>query len=192
LVSNSAEGLSTASFKPASYAFLGVVAFVSMAADLVSKGWAKARLSGFDGKSGAKHLTVMKDRFDFIYAQNPGGAWSFLRGVPDGLRRPFFLVVSVAAIVFIVSMYRRIRPEQRALRWGLPLALGGALGNLVDRIRYGYVIDFIDFYLKSGGRERHWPTFNVADVAIVVGVGLMALDMLFSRRADSIVTDRAA
>lgn len=169
--------------KPASYVLLTVVAVVSLAADLGSKAWAKARLSGFDPKlPGARHVQVIKDHADFIFAQNPGGAWSFLRSVPDALRRPFFLVISVAAIVFIVSIYRRVRPEQHALRWGLPLALGGALGNLVDRIRYGYVIDFIDVYMKSGGHDRHWPTFNVADVAIVVGVGLMAIDMLFSRR----------
>ena len=170
--------------KRASYALLAIVAIASLAADLVTKWWAKSRLSGFDAHaSGAKHVQVIKNHADFIFAQNPGGAWSFLRSVPDALRRPFFLVISVAAIVFIVSIYRRVRPNQYALKWGLPLALGGAIGNLVDRIRYGYVIDFIDVYVKSGGHEKHWPTFNVADIAIVFGVALMALDMLFSRRA---------
>jgi signal peptidase II len=162
----------------ASYVLLSIVTFVSLAADLATKYWAKNKLSG----PGLRHFPVLKDHAEFIFAQNPGGAWSFLRSVPDSLRRPFFLVISVAAIVFIISIYRRIRPEQRALKWGLPLALGGAMGNLVDRIRYGYVIDFIDVYLKSGGHEKHWPTFNVADIAIVVGVALMALDMMFSRR----------
>jgi signal peptidase II len=69
------------------------------------------------------------------------------------------------------------------MRWGLPLALGGAVGNLVDRIRYGSVIDFIDFYVIRGGREMHWPTFNVADIAIVAGVALMALDTFLSRKS---------
>lgn len=170
--------------KRPSYVLLTIIAVVSLAADLATKWWAKSTLSGFDRHlHGAKRLTVVKDHVDFVFAQNPGGAWSFLRSVPDALRRPFFLVVSVAAIVFIVSIYRRIRPEQWALRWGLPLALGGAIGNLVDRIRYGWVVDFIDVYLKSGGRERHWPTFNVADVAIVLGVGLMAIDMLVAPKA---------
>lgn len=169
--------------KRASYALLAAVALSSLAADLVTKWWAKTRLSGFDTHaSGAKHVQVIKNHADFIFAQNPGGAWSFLRSVPDALRRPFFLVISVAAIVFIVSIYRRVRPNQYALKWGLPLALGGAIGNLVDRIRYGYVIDFIDVYVKGSGHEHHWPTFNVADIAIVVGVLLMGLDMLFSRR----------
>ena len=64
----------------------------------------------------------------------------------------------------------------------LPLALGGAAGNLADRIRFGWVVDFIDVYITQRGREVHWPTFNVADMAIVVGVALMVLDMLFRRR----------
>jgi signal peptidase II len=110
------------------------------------------------------------------------------------VRRPFFLLVSVVAIAFIVMLYRKLEPGQQALKWGLPLVLGGALGNLVDRIRYGHVIDFIDVYAGTGGvadraiqaifgpmREYHWPTFNVADIAICVGVGLMAVDMFTSR-----------
>lgn len=164
----------------ASTTFLAVVTVLSLAADLVTKGWAKARLSGaglhFHGR---KPLVVWKDHFDFIFAQNPGGAWSFLRSLPDTLRRPFFLVVSAAAIVFIVSIYRRVHRDQTAMRWGLPLALGGAMGNLVDRIRYGWVIDFIDFHHKG----HHWPTFNVADIAIVVGVALMGIDMARHRHA---------
>jgi signal peptidase II len=168
--------------EPASTAFLVVVAVVSLAADLASKGWAKARLSGVDLKShGLRRIEVVKDHVDFIFAQNPGGAWSFLRSLPDSLRRPFFLVVSAAAIVFIVSIYQRVYRDQTAMKWGLPLALGGAIGNLVDRIRYGWVVDFIDVSARWGGRDRHWPTFNVADIAIVIGVGLMAIDMFRTR-----------
>ena len=168
--------------RPASIPFLVVVTGISLAADLVSKYYAKSRLSAFDPKTRAMpRVEIWKDHLDFIFAQNPGGAWSFLRGLPDTLRRPFFLVVSAAAIVFIISIYRRIGDDQRAMKWGLPLALGGAMGNLVDRMRYGWVIDFIDIYISRRGREHHWPTFNVADIAIVVGVGLMAIDMLWVR-----------
>lgn len=163
------------------YRFLVVLTVLSLAADLATKAWAKGRLTGFEPRvGGPRKVELIKDHLDFVYALNPGGAWSFLRGLPELLRRPFFLFISAAAIVFIVSVYRRVRPEQTAMRWGLPLALGGAIGNLVDRIRYGSVIDFIDFYVKSGGHERHWPTFNVADVAIVIGVALMALDTMFA------------
>ncbi len=168
--------------RPASITFLVVVTGISLAADLVSKYYAKSRLSGFDLKTRSMpRVEIWKGHLDFIFAQNPGGAWSFLRGLPDTLRRPFFLVVSAAAIVFIISIYRRIGDDQRAMKWGLPLALGGAMGNLVDRMRYGWVVDFVDIYITRGGREHHWPTFNVADIAIVVGVGLMAIDMLWVR-----------
>ncbi|XXY49798.1 signal peptidase II [Sorangium sp. So ce269] len=167
----------------ASLTFLAVVALVSCAADLATKAWAHARLAGFDPKrSGAKVFTVIPDHLDFIFAQNPGGAWSFLRSLPDGLRRPFFLFVSAAAIVFIFSIYRRVHRNQTAMKWGLALALGGAMGNLVDRIRYGWVIDFIDVYVSRGGQEFHWPTFNVADIAIVAGVILMSTDMIAAAR----------
>jgi signal peptidase II len=176
-----AEAPPNDAYRP-SMLFLAVITVVSAAADLASKGWAKAALSGAD-KTRARSIEVIKDHFDFLYTLNPGGAWSFLRNLPENLRRPFFLFVSSAAIVFIVSVYRRIHRDQWAMRWGLPLALGGAIGNLVDRIRYGSVIDFIDFYVIRAGREHHWPTFNVADIAIVAGVALMALDTFLSRKA---------
>ncbi len=167
----------------ASYTFLAVVAFLSAAADLGTKEWAVHALSGYDPTSLApKKLVVLEGVVQFIFAQNPGGAWSFLRGLPDVLRRPFFLFISAAAIVFIVSVYGRIDKRHRALVWGLPLALGGAIGNLVDRMRYGWVVDFIDIFVTRDGREIHWPTFNVADIAIVVGVGMMGLDMVFGAK----------
>jgi hypothetical protein len=112
-----------------------------------------------------------------------------LQTTSENVRRPFFLVVSVAAIAFIMTLYRRLQPQQRALKWGLPLVLGGALGNVFDRIRYGHVIDFIDAHIVYRGIDRHWPTFNVADIAICVGVGLMALDMLGSKRGPGLPPD---
>ena len=81
-----------------------------------------------------------------MLAKNRGGAWGLLQSTSENVRRPFFLLVSVAAIAFIMTLYRRLQPRQRALKWGLPLVLGGALGNVFDRIRYGHVIDFIDFH----------------------------------------------
>jgi signal peptidase II len=174
----------------ASIAFLAVVTILSAAADLASKGWAKAALASGGGRP--RSIEVIKDHFDFIYTLNPGGAWSFLRNLPENFRRPFFLFVSAAAIVFIVSVYRRIHKDQWAMRWGLPLALGGAIGNLVDRIRYGSVIDFIDIYMVRGGREMHWPTFNVADIAIVVGVLLMGLDTIVTSRGQRPISEGAS
>ena len=86
------------------------------------------------------------------------------------------------ASVFIASIYPRIDKRQWAMRIGLPLALGGAIGNLVDRMRHGWVVDFIHFWIKRDGRDFHWPTFNVADVWIVMGVGFLAIDVFTSRK----------
>jgi signal peptidase II len=164
--------------EPPSLRLLILVAGLSTIADLASKGWAHRTLAGWDSvRRQQKRIDVIPDLLSFVFAQNPGGAWSFLRSWPDQVRRPFFLFVASAAVVFIVTIYLRLRPGQRLLAWGLAFSLGGALGNLVDRVRYGWVIDFIAVYVKRGGRELHWPTFNVADIAIVVGVLLMAIDM---------------
>ena len=165
----------------APYWFLAVVTVVSLALDLVSKAWAMGAFEG-SRKSDPHQIVVIKGFMSLIYAKNKGGAWGLLQNENESLRRPFFLIVSVVAIVFIVSLYRRLAPGQSALKWGLPLVLGGALGNLIDRIRYGFVVDFVDNYVKWGGEVRHWPTYNVADIAICIGVGLMAIDMFTPRR----------
>jgi signal peptidase II len=181
-----------------SYVFLAIVTLVNLVADIGTKQWIKRLFETDPVFRAARKIEVVKGSVNLIYATNKGGAWGILQGEQEWLRRPFFLVVSVAAIVFIISLYRRLTPGQRALKWGLPLVLGGALGNLIDRIIYGWVIDFIDCYAKkgtlvyrvlakisSGGSdEMHWPTFNVADIAICVGVGLMAIDMFTSREKE--------
>jgi signal peptidase II len=180
-----------APYRP-NFAFLAIVSVVSLALDLGTKVWAKRTLELEDLPCHTKPaIVVIKDHFGFIFACNRGGAWGLLQNEPESIRRPFFLGISVAAILFIVSLYRKLTPQQWALRWGLPLVLGGALGNLVNRIQYNYVVDFIDVsgelirklnnLFKSS--TNHWPTFNVADIAIVVGVGLMAIDMFTPRKA---------
>jgi signal peptidase II len=170
-----------------SYAFLVVISVLSLAADLGSKAWAKSRLE--DAKGAERRISVLFDHISLVFAKNRGGAWGLLQDESESVRRPFFLLISAAAIVFIFSLYRRLNRDQTALKWGLPLVLGGALGNLVDRIRYGHVIDFIDVRLTS---TYHWPTFNVADIAICVGVGLMAVDMFTSRKSSRRPTDESA
>lgn len=176
--------------------FLAIVAIASLVADIGTKLWAEQRLADYPG-----YVTVIENHLMFVLAKNKGGAWGLLQGESENVRRPFFLLVSVAAIAFIVTLYRRLQPRQHALRWGLPLVLGGALGNVFDRIRYGYVIDFIDYraewikklnelvgkYYPKHIVTDHWPTFNVADIAICIGVALMAIDMLTSRRGKKVV-----
>lgn len=156
-----------------------IITVVSTVADLASKEWATKRLSGFDPTTNRpKELSVIDGLLEFQYAQNPGGAFSMLRNLPEIARRPFFLVVSTIASVFIASIYPRIDRRQWAMKIGLPLALGGALGNLVDRMRHGMVVDFIHAYYQ----KHNWPTFNVADIWIVAGVLLMAIDVVASRK----------
>jgi signal peptidase II len=160
-----------------SYIFLGLVSILTLASDVASKAWAEHHLDGYPGV-----VEISKKYLSLVLAKNRGGAWGLLQSTSENVRRPFFLLVSIAAIAFIMTLYRRLQPRQRALQWGLPLVLGGALGNVLDRIRYGHVIDFIDAHVLFRGQERHWPTFNVADIAICVGVGLMAIDMFASKR----------
>src|SRR5262245_17365133 len=165
-----------------SYVFLAIVSTISLAADLLTKLWAEKRL---DGAEAYFHpVELIKGHLDFVLAKNRGGAWGLLQDTPEYVRRPFFLLVSAIAITFILSLYRRLSPNQLALKWGLPLVLGGALGNFVDRIRYSYVIDFIHAHMTWGGRDHSWPTFNVADIAICVGVGLIAIDMFGSKKLE--------
>ena len=173
------------------YVFLGVVSLISLALDLGSKVWAKRLLE--DAKSFAdRHIEVIPGFLSLTFAKNKGGAWGLLQDEPEAVRRPFFFSISLLAVIFIVSLYRRLTPDQTALKWGLPLVLGGALGNLVNRIQYNYVVDFIDVYAKWGGENHHWPTFNVADVAIVAGVGLMAIDMFTSRKPKAVAPAASA
>ncbi len=185
-----------------SFLFFSIMAALVLVADVGSKAWAEItinRLMTVD-----RSIVVLKDSLSIVLAYNRGGAWGLLAGATDMIRRPFFLVVSLVAIGFIVSLYRKIQNGQWALRWGLPLVLGGALGNLSDRIARIGVVDFIDYrakwvelmnrfiarFVKEWVITDHWPTFNVADIAICVGVGLMAIDVMFARRRSS--TNRAS
>ncbi|MBN1206400.1 MAG: signal peptidase II [Myxococcaceae bacterium] len=125
----------------------------------------------------------IEDYWHFRYVENPGAAWGMFGNLPEGVRRGFFHLVSLAALAFILAMYLRLEPGQRLVRVALALVAGGALGNFMDRLVRGYVIDFIDWHWRNQPGMR-WPTFNVADAAICVGVALMLLDSLRLRRAE--------
>jgi signal peptidase II len=160
--------------------FLLIVSVVTLVLDLGSKHWVTTRL---DTPGPDRTVTIIDGVLAFISAKNRGGAWGLLQDESEAVRRPFFMVISAAAILFIVTLYRRVTPDQWALKWGLPLVLGGAIGNLVDRIRYGYVVDFIQVHVTPAIPWTYpWPTFNVADIAIVAGVALMAIDMFTARK----------
>jgi signal peptidase II len=125
-------------------------------------------------------IPVIPNFFDLVFVLNPGAAFSFLATLPDSVRNPFFITVSVAAAILII-VYRTRHLQQHALAsLSLALILGGAVGNLIDRLRYGMVVDFLLVHVH----QYHWPAFNVADSAISVGVGLMILDMLLDWRRE--------
>lgn len=168
--------------QPPSYVFFAILAAVAAAIDLGTKEWATKILTG-PGRALAndQDFVVIKGFFELRYARNNGGAWSALSDMAEIWRRPFFLFVSTAASVFITSIYARIDRRDWAMKWGLPLALGGAVGNLVDRVRHGFVVDFLSAFIMYKGQRKTWPTFNVADVWIVVGVALMAMSLFFGR-----------
>ena len=119
------------------------------------------------------------------YTQNRGAAWGVLSGAGEQFRVPFFYLVSIAAVIFIFSYYRKLRTDQRYLQIALALVLGGAVGNAIDRLFRGYVIDFIDWHWFDPDWLRpalHWPTFNVADSGITVGLAMLFLEMLLAKK----------
>jgi len=113
-------------------------------------------------------------------AYNYGAAFSFL-GDASGWQRWFFIVLAVVVIAILVAWLRRLPPGDTGARVALVLILGGAAGNVIDRLVYGYVIDFIDVFYGSW----HWPTFNIADSAISVGVFLLLVDAFREHRKAS-------
>jgi signal peptidase II len=119
-------------------------------------------------------VEIIPNFVHLTYVRNTGAAFGFMAGSPSTLRMVFFLLVSGVAIACISFLLKTLRPQQKILTVSLSLVLGGAIGNLVDRLRLGEVIDFIDLHWD----HLHWPAFNVADSAITIGVALLFIQML--------------
>ncbi len=115
-------------------------------------------------------IPLINNIFYLTYVRNPGAAFGMLP-----YRTVFFIIVTVLVLVGIVIFFKRIPGGRVLLKTGLALQVGGAVGNLIDRVRFGHVIDFFDF--------RVWPVFNVADIGIVIGVGILFIELLRSGRA---------
>ncbi len=170
-----------------------LVAFVSLALDQASKYWARHSLptegercalipdSIVDRSCGPKHETpccygapvpVISGYWDWRLSMNPGSAFGLFHSA-DGARI-FLSIVGILAVGGMGWMVRKAKDSQRALIWALGLVAGGAVGNLVDRIYFGVVTDFTLWHWRD---KAEWPVFNVADVVLVVGVGLLLLDV---------------
>jgi len=139
--------------------------------DQTSKAWAIRRLR-FGGDR-----SIISNFLNFSYAQNTGVAFSMLDEQGDAGRWGLSIVAMIAGVLVLYFFWRTPRNDDRLLG-SLALLLAGIAGNVVDRLRLGFVIDFIDVQFGSW----HYPTFNVADMAICIGAGLLILDLFFSKR----------
>jgi len=120
--------------------------------------------------------TVIPGFFNITFVLNPGAAFGFLAKLNDSYRQTFFLTVTFIAIILLI--YLMFKEKKYKLRlFSYSIILSGALGNFIDRIYLGSVIDFLDFYIK----KYHWPAFNIADSCITVGVFLLFVDIFFQK-----------
>jgi signal peptidase II len=141
------------------------IAIVVFVLDQASK-WAAVRHL-------TRHSIDLTSFFSLALAYNTGAAFGFLH-TASGWQNLFFVAVAIIVSIVIISMLRRLGANDTQVAVALMLVLGGAAGNVVDRLRLGYVIDFIDVYYRTW----HWPTFNLADSAITVGATLLILDAM--------------
>lgn len=143
-----------------------------MLLDQATKAWIISTMRIYDS------FVVIEGFFSITHVRNPGAAFGFLAGAPPLFRHIFFLAITVAAIALILHYLRVSRIEEPSLVSALALILAGAVGNLIDRIRFGEVVDFLDVYIGS----HHWPAFNVADSAITVGAVVLMAVLLRRRK----------
>jgi len=171
-----------------------IVGVLSLVADQASKIWARASLpivgtgTGPNGTCiiptdwlpqgahlgphcGGKDVDVIAGFWKWRLSMNPGSAFGLFGSLSVG--RVLLSIVGIGAVIAMIVMLKKSRNDQRVLHWALALVAGGAVGNLIDRIYYGVVTDFVSWDLKF----MVWPTFNVADIVLVVGVGLMFIDI---------------
>ena len=137
--------------------------------DQVTKYWIHNNMGLYDTRP------IISGFLDLHYIRNTGAAFGFLSGIQPSIRIPFFIGISVVAIGIILYLFHKMEESRYVVPVALSLVLGGAIGNLVDRVRTGEVVDFLFIHYK----RFQWPAFNVADIAITVGVSLLILHMFF-------------
>ena len=143
-------------------------------ADQVTKYWITRHLALHE------HIVVIHNFFNITHVLNPGGAFGFFANGSPGLRKFIFLFLSSLVALFVVWLYKKTARDLVALSIGLALIFGGALGNLIDRFRFGKVVDFLDFYLGT----IHWPAFNIADSAISIGMCILIYHVVLNKIPD--------
>ncbi len=126
-------------------------------------------------------IPIISGFFNLTYIRNPGAAFGFMAGTSSGVRVVFFAATSLFALGVLGTILMRLPESDWMGQYSIASILGGAIGNLLDRVRYGEVVDFLDVYVKA----YHWPAFNVADAAITVGVIFLILHFSFENKHPS-------
>ena len=127
-------------------------------------------------------IPVLPGFFNLTHVRNKGAAFSLFSTMPNGFRSAFFITVTLVAVAALAVLISKT--GERLLVAAFSLIAGGAVGNVIDRIRFGEVVDFIQWYYRS----FYWPSFNVADSAISIGVGLLVIDMIIRKPQDTTKT----
>jgi signal peptidase II len=126
-------------------------------------------------------IPIIPNLFSLTYIRNPGAAFGLLAGSSNAFRMVFFGLTSIFALGLLSTILVRMPEQDWVGRVSVAAILGGAIGNLIDRLRFGEVIDFLDVYIEN----YHWPAFNVADSTITVGVIFLIIHFAFEKKADS-------
>ena len=155
------------------YLQVGSIVGIVMVLDQITKYFIQTHVRLHDS------ITVVPGFFNITHVRNKGAAFSILSTLPDTWRSVFFITVTLIAVAAIAALI--VKTQERLPLYAFSLIAGGAIGNVIDRIRYGEVVDFIQWYVKS----YYWPSFNMADSAISIGVVLLAIEMLFGTSAKS-------
>lgn len=153
------------------YLQFSIVVMLVVISDQVSKAWVLAKMPLH------KSIVVIPGFFSLTHVHNPGGAFGFLAQNSSPWRHWIFLGAALLALGMILYFYHQTPRSHPYLAFGLSLIFGGAIGNVIDRLRFGEVIDFLDVYIGNS----HWPTFNVADSAVSVGVGIFIAHIVFRK-----------
>jgi signal peptidase II len=157
-------------FLTSKYAIVFWVALLGTLFDRWTKHWVHSTFRFGQTKD------IIPNVFAYTYVRNRGAAFSFLDNAPAWFRDPFFLTLPIVALIIIGVLIYRLPESKRLNALTLSLIATGAIGNFIDRIKWGYVVDFIDVHWKE---VYHYPRFNIADSCIVVGVGIMFVMSFF-------------
>lgn len=153
------------------YIFAGTIASLTVIFDQISKAMVRSSMPLWSSDP------IFPNFFNMVHAVNKGAAFGFLNRADISWQRSFFIIITIVALGIIYSLIKSAHKSNKLQIASLALLLGGAIGNLFDRIIYGEVTDFLDFYIG----KYHWPAFNVADIALTIGAVLMIISLYFGK-----------